>query len=157
MYVSTNPQCGSRAVCIPLVTCLLLIKLHLTRAEMTKKRLVCAKDVHDWSCFMPWRHMYSRWRNLPIASQYSLSLFISWCFLVHLTVVQVILVPPQQYFLFSLSFPSSPSLPLGLCRETRMQKPVASHCNLWQLPCVFSWLCFAAGLSLIICSFATAT
>lgn len=112
MYVSTNPQCGSQAVCIPLVTCLLLIKLRLTRAEMTKKQLVCAKDVHDWSCFMPWRHMYSRWRNLPIASQYSLSLFISWCFLVHLTVVQVILVPPQQYFLFSLSLflPLLPSL-----------------------------------------------
>ena len=43
----TNPQCGSQAVCIPLVAWLLLIKLSLTRAEMTKKQLVCAKDVHD--------------------------------------------------------------------------------------------------------------
>lgn len=42
----TDPQCGSQAVCIPLVACLLLIKLSLTQAEMTKQ-LVCAKDVHD--------------------------------------------------------------------------------------------------------------
>lgn len=42
-----NPQCGSWAICIPLVACLLLIKLSLTQPEVTKKQLVCAKDMHD--------------------------------------------------------------------------------------------------------------
>lgn len=56
-------------------------------------------------------------------------------------------------FFYSLALPPFPSLP-GLCREMRMQKPVASHCNLWLLPCVCSWLYFSAGLfiNIFICN-----
>ena len=42
----TNPQYGSETVYIPLVACLLLIKLSLTWAEMRKTQLIWAKDVH---------------------------------------------------------------------------------------------------------------
>lgn len=41
----TNPQCGSQVPCIPVLTCLFLIKLNLSEAEMTKKpQRVGAKD-----------------------------------------------------------------------------------------------------------------